>query len=243
MNNEGDSRLEHFERLLRDKAVHANTEAMLRGELNASCENDTEGFQDSVSTIMREFPDLFFREMQKLERFDQDLLLSYLLLHKTQVQLSRLYKMTQLAVSKNIRESLGLLGANLLFKDYAESDIRSTLERCKVPDAERNAAMVKFFLDTKSVAATRDKFQILVRHRLARIADALKESADLWGTALGAALSHTLSYSYGGIWQRRYFDVFCVDSQSLGQATIDIENCEGIFASRADGLGNEQKWS
>jgi hypothetical protein len=225
------------------KTYAATQEQQLNAEICISLETEPHAV-GTVRHVMQSEPATFFRELRKLPRMDQDLLLMYLLLEPLQEVIGDLFKMQQQALSSQLREALQVMGANLLFKDFPEALILKVLKKCKVTKPEKTTEMLKCFLDTADLKVVWEWTGERASRNIHNIAVQLAASGDAMGEALGAKIQHTLEFAKndGKVKQRKLFDVFKQDPSYLGEFRIAIEeNPDHLFQRKADGLHNESE--
>src|SRR5271157_5336671 len=117
------------------RAMLLDEQEALEGGATISLETCRDLQDDDIFTYVQENFVGFLRMLQYLSREDQDLLLSYYLLGKTQTTLASIFKSTQTVCSFRIRMAVKVIGAFLLFGEPTAEVLAKVLTKAGLEDS------------------------------------------------------------------------------------------------------------
>lgn len=223
-------------------------EDSLEGNITVSAETQTDLAKDNFLTCVQENFSDFIRMLRFLTKEDQELLLSYYLLSKTQNTLALIHKFTQTVCSsylKMARKKLAtfiLLGeptAEVIGRILDKAGLEDTLEGCPLSQA------VALYEKTRSFQYVADTFHLHrpnIRRAMSRASKQLLESKDNMEQMTGAyiyGLIDKASASGQGYSKRKLAKqchIYRQDSHFLGEFRIDMSSpdIDQLFVSRAN---------
>jgi DNA-directed RNA polymerase specialized sigma24 family protein len=222
-------------------------EESLEGGTTISLETQSDLQEDDVFTYIQEnFPN-FLKMLKYLSQEDQDMLLSYYLLGKTQTTLATIFKSTQTVCSFRIRMAIKVIGAFLLFGEPTAEILAEILSSAGLEDSLKGGlskAVIEYAKcrSFQQVAETLGLHRPDVRRAMSRAARTLLNSKDSREAAM-AAWIHSLvdkSNPVGPGYSKRKLlkegHLYRTDPDILGQFTVNIEDkaFESLFVSRAN---------
>lgn len=227
---------------------------VLEGRTTISLETCSELQDEDILTYINEnFPD-FLRIIRFLSKEDQELLLSYYILSKTQNTLALIHKSTQTVCSFRIRQAVKRIGTFMMLGAPTEEVMAKVFEQAGLenelpPNAKGErvglSKAVTFYERTRSFQQVADMFGLHrpdIRRTMSRAAKTLGESAEPREMAL-AAFVHGLidkaSASGQGFSKRKISKlchVYRNDPDLLGAFRIDVTHPDFkyLFTSRAN---------
>ena len=229
------------------RAMLLTEEESLEGGTTISLETQSDLQEDDVFTYIQEnFPN-FLKMLKYLSQEDQDMLLSYYLLGKTQTTLATIFKSTQTVCSFRIRMAIKVIGAFLLFGEPTAEILAEILSSAGLEDSLKGGlskAVIEYAKcrSFQQVAETLGLHRPDVRRAMSRAARTLLNSKDSREAAM-AAWIHSLvdkSNPVGPGYSKRKLlkegHLYRTDPDILGQFTVNIEDkaFESLFVSRAN---------
>ena len=229
------------------RAMLLTEEESLEGGTTISLETQSDLQEDDVFTYIQEnFPN-FLKMLKYLSQEDQDMLLSYYLLGKTQTTLATIFKSTQTVCSFRIRMAIKVIGAFLLFGEPTAEILAEILSKAGLEDSLKGGlskAVIEYAKcrSFQQVAETLGLHRPDVRRAMSRAARTLLNSNDSREAAM-AAWIHSLvdkSNPVGPGYSKRKLlkegHIFKQDGELLGNFRVDIEDPEfdQLFVSRAN---------
>jgi len=223
------------------------TEEALEGSTTISLETQSDLQEDDVFTYIQENFPHFLKMLKYLSQEDQDMLLSYYLLSKTQTTLATIFKSTQTVCSFRIRMAIKVIGAFLLFGEPTAEILAEILSKAGLEDNLKNGlsrAIMEYAKcrSFQQVAETLGLHRPDVRREMSRAARTLLNSKNSREAAM-AAWVHSLidkSNPIGTGYSKRKLQkeghLYRTDPDILGQFTVPIESAEfeTWFVSRAN---------
>jgi hypothetical protein len=192
----------YFEAITAERALLVDPEEALRADCLISIETQAEFEGQTEEVFVRENFPLFQRYIANLSAQDQDLLLSYFVLHRSQTALGYIFRITQTEVSSTIRLAMKRLCFVILFDKPQAHKLRTILERHNLEHPQWKAAkkskpqvplseVIEHFDQTRNFHKTADRYGINrpeVRKHISRAAKTLLQSSQSQAQALGAYL-------------------------------------------------------
>ena len=244
----------YFDAVIAARSMLLDEWSALEGTTTVSLETQTElGEADIFSYIEENFVQ-FLQTLRYLSKEDQELLLSYYILAKTQTTLAILHRSTQTLCSARIRMAMQKMGtfillgpptAELTSKVFTELGLEQSL---KSPDTEAVVPLsqvVDLYAKTRSFQRVAEVLQLHrpdVRRVMSQTSKQLLESQDIRHRALGAYLfdlTEKASASGKGFSKRKLAkqgSIYCRDSDLLGDFTVNVAHADfdQLFISRAN---------
>ena len=225
-------------------------EEALEGATLLSMESDPKFKEDQkiLAYIQENFP-MFLRTLRFLKKEDQELLLSYYLLAKTQNTLAIIHRSTQTVCSFRIRMAVKVLCAFILYEgEFTTEKMRPVLEGAKLENCIKSvplSTIVDLYVKTRSfqrIAEVHGLHRPDIRRAMSRASKQLLESKDPEEKALGAYI-HSLidkaNPSGTGFSKRKVQklgNIYRTDPAILGEFKIKITDpdFDHMFVSRAN---------
>jgi hypothetical protein len=239
----------YFEAVTAQRALLLSEEESLEGTTTISLETQTDLSEDDILTYVEENFTEFLRIIRYLSKEDQELLLSYYLLSKTQNTLAIIHRTTQTLCSFLIRKAVERVGTFILLGPPTQETMRAIFLReeleYSLPNMEMSKA-VELYEKTKSFQIVADIFHLHrpdVRRAIRKAAQVLEQSKDRQGKALGAYLQGLIekaSASGMGFSKRKLSKqghIQLRDPDILGEFCIPVDHEDferSVFTSRAN---------
>jgi len=227
----------------------------LHGATLLSMESDPEFAreQKTLAYIQDNFPS-FLKYLRELKKEDQELLLSYYILAKTQNTLAVIHRSTQTVCSFRIRMARKVLGAMMLWNGVPDETIMSPiLAKAGLEDglAQEDgtpvalSTVIAMYAKTRSFQKIAEVFKLHrpdIRRAMSRSSKTLMETKDPEQHALGAYI-HSLidkaNPSGTGFSKRKVSklgNIYRTDPDILGEFRIKVDDpeFEHMFVSRAN---------
>ena len=236
----------YFDSIVAHRSLMLNDEEALAGGTLVSLETVGDiGQDDLYASIQENFPQ-FLNALRTLSAEDQEILLSYYVLGKTQVMLGKISGTTQTICSSNIRMAVKRL-ATYIAGGLSQSELARILSKSKLEDSLPDLALSKaitLYEETRSfqyIAQLHNLHRPDIRRAMREAAKQLLESKDDREQMVGAyifGLVDKASASGQGLSKRKMekqCHFYMLDPECLGQFRIRIENpgADAIFTSRA----------
>ena len=225
-------------------------EEALEGATLLSMESDPKFHEDQkiLAYIQENFP-MFLRTLRFLKKEDQELLLSYYLLAKTQNTLAIIHRSTQTVCSFRIRMAVKTLCAFLLYEEeFTPEKMKTVLTGAGLENCVKNvplSTIIDLYVKTRSfqrIAEIHKLHRPDIRRAMSRASKQLMESKDPMEHALGAFI-HSLidkaNPSGTGFSKRKVQklgNIYRTDPPILGEFKIKITDpdFDHMFVSRAN---------
>lgn len=232
------------------RAMLLTDKEALEGNTTISLETDSElnSEQDTYTYVQENFPE-FLRIIRYLKKEDQELLLSYYLLSKTQTTLALIHKSTQTVCSFRIRMAIKTLCAFIMMGEPTAEKMKVIFEKEGLEDSLENCPLsecVSLYAKIHSFQKISEIYHIhrpSIRRAMSKASKALMECPDARSHALGAYV-HSLidkaspvGVGYSKRKQQKQGSLFVTDSDILGQFKIDVMHPDfdkSYFVSRAN---------
>ena len=219
----------------------------LEGATTISLETQPDLQEDDIFTYIQENFAGFLRMLRYLNQEDQDILLSYYLLGKTQTTLAAIFKSTQTVCSFRIRMAVRVIGAFLIFGEPTVDVLEEVFSKAGVEGSlegglSRATAEYAKCRSFQQVADTLGLHRPAVRRAMSQASRSLLESKDSKEAAV-AAWVHSLidkSNPVGPGYSKRRLQkeghLYRQDSPILGKFAVSIKDpaFDQMFVSRAN---------
>jgi len=244
----------YMESITGHRSMMLTEEDQLEGQTTISLEtcNDLQD-TDVLSFIQERFAD-FLVTLRFLSKEDQELLLSYYILSKTQNTLALIHKSTQTVCSFRLRQAVKRIGTFMLLGAPTEDVMRGVFEKAglegALPPNVRGEQVglskaVAMYERTRSFQQVADAFGLHrpdIRRAMSRAAKQLSEAHDARGIALGAFIHGLIdkASASGQGFSKRKLGKMChtyrTDPDILGMFRIDVTHPDfrSVFTSRAN---------
>jgi hypothetical protein len=236
-----------FEAVVAQRSMLLDDETALEGCTTISLETQSDMAESDVLTYIEDnFPD-FLVNLRFLSKEDQELLLSYYILSKTQATLAMLHRSTQTLCSARIRMAMQKMGTFIMLGPPTAASMRETFLTLDLESSlsQPLSNIVEMYAVTRSfqrVAEVLSLHRPDIRRVMSIASKALVESRDTRHKALGAYLfdlidkasASGLGYSKRKLAKQGH--LFVKDPAALGKFRISVEDPEfqKIFVSRAN---------
>ena len=222
-------------------------EEALEGATTISLETQQDLQEDDIFTYIQENFTGFLKMLKYLSQEDQDMLLSYYLLGKTQTTLATIFKSTQTVCSFRIRMAVRVIGAFLLFGEPTVEVLSEVLGKAGLEDSLKGG-LSKAIIEYAKCRSFQQVADVLGLHRpdvrraMSRAARALMGSRDSKEAAM-AAWIHSLvdkSNPIGPGYSKRKMlkegHLYRTDPDILGSFVVRIDDpaFDALFVSRAN---------
>ncbi len=232
------------------RSILLSEEDQLEGTTTISLETceDLQQEEDVCTYIQENFGE-FLKTLRYLKKEDQELLLSYYLLSKTQNTLALIHKSTQTVCSFRIRMAVKTLGAFIMMGPPTPEKMKVILEKEGLEDSLGKLPLsecVDLYAKTRSfqrLAEVHHLHRPDIRRAMSRASKALMESKDAHAHALGAYI-HSLidkanpsGMGYSKRKMQKQGHVYRVDSPILGDFRVKVTDPDfekHWFVSRAN---------
>lgn len=124
----------YFDAIVANRAMLLDEETALEGSALVSLETSEDEQESSIYDFIHEHFASFMRYLRRLEPEDQELLLQYYVLGKTQDKLAHVYRTGQTVCSFRIRRAVKVLLGYLLLGDITQERIREIFVEAGVED-------------------------------------------------------------------------------------------------------------
>ena len=232
------------------RALLLSEDQSLEGITTISLETQADLSENDIFTYVEENFTEFLRIIRYLSKEDQELLLSYYLLSKTQNTLAVIHRTTQTLCSFLIRKAVERVGTFILLGPPTQEAMKGILEKeglesTLLENMEMSKA-IELYEKTKSFQIVADVFHLHrpdVRRAIRRAAQVLEQSENRQGKALGAYLQGLIekASASGMGYSRRKLSkqghIQLRDPDILGEFCIDVSDPDferSVFVSRAN---------
>jgi len=223
-------------------------EEALAGNTTISLETQGNLIEDDILTYIQENFSKFIKMIRYLSKEDQELLLSYYMLSKTQNILAEIHKSTQTACSFYIRMAIKKLGTFLLLGEPTVEILHDILSKVGLENSLEKVELskvVKLYEQTRSFQKVAEAYGLHrpdIRRAMSKAAKQLNESRDGNEVALGAyihGLIDKASASGQGYSKRKLAKqchIYRHDPTILGSFRVDVTDphFDHLFTSRAN---------
>jgi hypothetical protein len=221
----------------------------LEGATTISLETQADLAEEDILSFISDNFDRFLKTLRFLKKEDQELLLSYYLLSKTQNTLAIIHKSTQTVCSFRIRMAVRTLGTFMLVGgEPTEELLHEVLEKAGLENSLEKAPLSRVIMEYtrvrnfQQVALHFGLHRPDVRRAMSRASKALMESKD-GKEAATAAWVHSLidkvspvGLGFSKRKAQKMGHIYMRSSEVLGQFRVNIEHPDfgEFFVSRAN---------
>lgn len=238
----------YFDSVTSARAMLLTEDEQLEGATTISLETQSDMAEEDILTYVQENFAEFLTTLRYLKKEDQELLLSYYLLSKTQNTLALIHKSTQTVCSFRIRMAVKTLCAFIMMGEPTPEKMRAILEREGLEDSLEKLPLsecVDLYAKTRSfqrIAEVHHLHRPDIRRAMSRASKALMDSRDAQAHALGAYI-HSLidkanpsGVGYSKRKVSKLGHIYRTDPAILGEFRIRVEDpdFDHMFVSRAN---------
>ena len=210
--------------------------------------------EEDILTYVQENFSEFVQTLRFLSKEDQELLLSYYILSKTQNTLALIHKSTQTVCSFRIRQAVKRIGTFMMLgapteevmaKVFKDASIEEVLPTNSKGEQVKLSQVVAMYEKTRSFQQVADTFGLHrpdIRRAMSRAAKQLNDSKDPQEIALGAFVHGLIdkASASGQGYSKRKLSKLChiyrQDPEILGSFVLNVQNPDFhyLFTSRAN---------
>jgi hypothetical protein len=238
----------YFDSITSARAMLLNEEEQLEGATTISLETQADMTEEDILTyVMENFPE-FLRMLRFLKREDQELLLSYYLLSKTQNTLAIIHKSTQTVCSFRIRMAVKTLACFIMMGEPTVARMHEILTGAGLEGSLGKidlSEVIDLYAKTRSfqrIAEIHSLHRPDIRRAMSRASKALMESKNAQEHALGAYIHSLIDKAnpsgtgYSKRKMQKLGHIYRADPPLLGEFRIRIEDpdFDHMFVSRAN---------
>lgn len=238
----------YMDSIASSRALLLTEDEQLEGSTTISLETCGDLAEEDILSFIENNFDQFLKTLRYLKREDQELLLSYYLLSKTQNTLALIHKSTQTVCSFRIRMAVKTFGTFLLMGEPTEELLHTVLTKAGLEDSLEKAPLSKIVMEyvrTRNFQQVASHFGLHrpdVRRAMSRASKALMDSKDGQEAAI-AAWVHSIidKVSPVGIGfskrkAQKLGHIYMSDPDILGQFRVRVEDKDfgSFFVSRAN---------
>jgi hypothetical protein len=244
----------YFQSIDAHRAMLLTEEEQLEGNTTISLETCPDMTEEDILTYISENFSDFLKILRFLSKEDQELLLSYYVLSKTQNTLALIHKSTQTVCSFRIRQAVKRIGTFMMLgapteevmaKVFKGASMEDVLPVNSKGDRVKLSKVVMLYEKTHSFQQVADTFGLHrpdIRRAMSRTAKILGESKEPSEIAMSAfvqGLIDKASASGQGFSKRKLSKlchIYRADPTCLGDFVIDVQNPDfkSLFTSRAN---------
>jgi len=234
-----------------NRAMQLSEEDALEGHTTISLETCGELIDKAdkytLTYIQENFAD-FLKYLRFLKKEDQELLLSYYILAKTQNTLALIHKSTQTVCSFRLRMAAKTLGAFILMGEPTPEKMHEILEKAGLEGSLKKTPLSQIIdeysrcRNFQRIAEVHKLHRPDIRRAMSRASKQLIETKDQHQHALGAYIhslidkSNPAGVGYSKRKIAKMCHIYLRDADCLGQFRIDVEDpyFSSWFVSRAN---------
>jgi hypothetical protein len=238
----------YFDSITSARSMLLTEDEQLEGCTTISLETCSDLAEEDVLTYIQDNISDFLKTLRFLKREDQELLLSYYLLSKTQNTLAVIHKSTQTVCSFRIRMAVRTLGTFIMMGQPTEEQLHEVLSKAGFEGCLEKVALSKVvteYVQCRSFQRVAETFGLHrpdVRRAMSRASKALMDSKDGKEAAMAAwihSLIDKVSPVGTGFSKRKaqkMGHLYRSDAPLLGSFRIRIEDpaFDQLFISRAN---------
>jgi hypothetical protein len=239
----------YFDSIVATRAMLLDDQESLEGQTLISLESQADMAEEDILTYIQENFAGFIRILRSLKKEDQELLLSYYLLSKTQNTLATIHKSTQTVCSFRIRMAVKTLGTFIMMggaptvekmhEVLAQAGLEDSLVKIDL------SKVVDLYVKTRNfqkIAELHHLHRPDIRRAMSRASKQLMESKDPQEHALGAYIHNLIDKANpaGQGYSKRKIAKQChiyrTDPSILGEFRISVSDpdFQHMFVSRAN---------
>ena len=238
----------YFDSITSARSILLTEEEQLEGCTTISLETQQDLSEEDILTYVLENFSEFLKMLRFLKKEDQELLLSYYLLSKTQNTLAIIHKSTQTVCSFRIRMAVKTLACFIMMGEPTVDRMHDILTRAgleKSLDKIDLSEIIDLYAKTRSfqrIAEVHHLHRPDIRRAMSRASKQLMESKDAQEHALGAYI-HSLidkanpsGVGYSKRKVSKLGHIYRTDPALLGEFRIKVEDpdFDHMFVSRAN---------
>jgi hypothetical protein len=238
----------YFDSITSARAMLLNEEEQLEGTTTISLETQADMTEEDILTYVIENFAEFLRFLRYLKKEDQELLLSYYILSKTQNTLAIIHKSTQTVCSFRIRMAVKTLACFIMMGEPTVEHMHDILDKAGMEKSLEKidlSEVIDLYAKTRSfqrIAEVHNLHRPDIRRAMSRASKALMESKDPNEHALGAYI-HSLidkanpsGVGYSKRKMQKLGHIYRVDPPLLGEFRIKVSDpdFDHMFVSRAN---------
>lgn len=239
----------YFDSIVATRAMLLSDEDSLEGKTLISLESQSDLAEEDILTYVQENFAGFLTMLRSLKKEDQELLLSYYLLSKTQNTLATIHKSTQTVCSFRIRMAVKTLGTFIMMGGAPTVEMmHEILTRAGLEDSLKKielSKVVDLYVRTHNFQKISELHHLHrpdIRRAMSRASKQLMESKDPQEHALGAYMHSLIDKANpaGQGFSKRKLAKQChiyrTDPKILGEFRIDVLDPDfgHMFVSRAN---------
>jgi hypothetical protein len=238
----------YFESVVANRSMLLTDEESLEGQITISQETCGDLQEENILTYIQDNFSTFLKTLRFLKKEDQEMLLSYYLLSKTQNTLALIHKSTQTVCSFRIRMAVKTLGTFLMMGEPTVEKMHEVLTTAglenSIPKVELSK-IVDLYVKTRNFQKISDIYKLHrpdIRRAMSRASKQMMESKDPQEHALGAYIHSLIDKANPagqGFSKRKIAKqchVFRSDPEILGafRIRVDDPDFDQMFVSRAN---------
>jgi hypothetical protein len=238
----------YMESITASRALLLDEDEQLAGMTCIGLETQQELTEEDILTYIIENFAEFLRFLRFLKKEDQELLLSYYLLSKTQNTLAIIHKSTQTVCSFRIRMAVKTLACFIMLGSPTQEKMKEILTGAKLEDSLPSVSLsevVDVYARLRSFQRIAEIYHLHrpdIRRAMSRASKQLMDSKDAKEHALGAFV-HSLidkasptGVGFSKRKQQKLGHIYRVDPPLLGEFRIRLEDpdFDSMFVSRAN---------
>ena len=239
----------YFDSIVATRAMLLSDQDSLEGQTLISLESQSDLAEEDILTYVQENFAGFITMLRSLKKEDQELLLSYYLLSKTQNALATIHKSTQTVCSFRIRMAVKTLGTFIMMGGAPTVEMmHEILTRAGLEDSLKKielSKVVDLYVRTHNFQKISELHHLHrpdIRRAMSRASKQLMESKDPQEHALGAYMHSLIDKANpaGQGFSKRKLAKQChiyrTDPAILGEFRIDVldKDFDNMFVSRAN---------
>jgi hypothetical protein len=244
----------YMESISASRAMLLSEEDALEGTTTISLETCADLAEEDISSFIADNFSAFIKTIRFLKKEDQELLLSYYLLSKTQNTLALIHKSTQTVCSFRLRMAVKTLGTfmlvggepteELLHEVLGNAGMERSLEKEPNSTAPNLSAVVMAYVRCRNFQQVASQYGLHrpdVRRAMSRVSKALMDSKDGKEAAVAAWIHSTIDKAnaigvgYSKRKQAKLGHIYLQCPEITGQFRLRIEDDDfnQMFVSRA----------
>lgn len=237
-----------FDSIVANRALKLSTEDSLEGNTLISLESQADLAEDNIYSYVQEnFPE-FLRVLRKLTKEDQEILLSYYLLAKTQNSLAVIHKSTQTVCSFKIRMAVRTLGTFIMMGTPSPELMHKILVKTGMEDGLKTvplSTVVNMYSQNRNfqkISEIHNLHRPDIRRAMSKASKQLLESKEPQENALGAYIHSLIDKAnpagpgYSKRKMQKQCHIYAKIPDICGSFRIKIEDPDfpQLFVSRAN---------
>jgi hypothetical protein len=231
----------YMDGVIAERALRLDPEESLEGNTLVSLESQSELAEEDILTYIQENFAGFIRILRSLKKEDQELLLSYYLLSKTQNTLATIHKSTQTVCSFRIRMAVKTLGTFIMMGGAPTVEkMHEVLTQAGLEDSLVKidlSKVIDLYVKTRNfqkIAELHHLHRPDIRRAMSRASKQLMESTDPRENAVGVYIHSLIGERKAATIKRQH--IFLKEADVCGQFRVSVEDedFEQLWVSRAN---------